>query len=122
MPTSARPWCCGVSGLATLPFDYTRAIRLELVCRELRPACPVNGKQDAAVVTVAYEPDGRVLEYGSFAEYLRALSAEPITHELATVRIVQDLEAALAPSWLVVETTWAPVEGVDVTVRLEGGG
>ena len=89
-------------------------LRGQLTC-----LCPVNDRQDSATVEVTYEPTSSLIELESFAAYLGTFSARHITHEATTAEILATLnaESGAGCNGLTVVTTWAPVEGVECTVR-----
>lgn len=84
--------------------------------------CPLNDRQDFAIVEVTYEPTTSLIELESFAMYLGTFSDRHITHEAATAEILATLneESGAGCNGLTVVTTWTPIEGVEctVTVRL----
>jgi NADPH-dependent 7-cyano-7-deazaguanine reductase QueF len=88
-------------------------LRSHLTC-----LCPVNDRQDEALVEVTYQPTASLIELASFAEYLGTFAKRHVTHEAATAEILAMLneETGAGCNGLTVVTTWEPVEGIDCTV------
>lgn len=99
--------------------DEEHTVELELAVRGLSCVCPVNGLTDTFEVAVRYRPmRGRVLELGAFRKLLDLYASARITHEALTVDVLTTIVEQIQPESVEVMTTWAPVEGVECTVRV----
>lgn len=105
---------------AVLEFESDLSTQIEL---RIHGAClcPVNGKQDQYDLTLLYCPSGRVLELGWLADWVEALRFAQISHEDLTNELAEAVISLLGPTWIKIETTWAPIEGVECTVRIVAG-
>lgn len=92
-------------GLITLSYPM-------FVCR-----CPVNEGEDSGVVTVRYVPRGRLVELASLRTFFESYAERAELHEVVVGEIAHILWDALKPEGLTVEIDFAPVEGIDCTVR-----
>lgn len=101
--------------LRTLSINPNDRLSITLTGR-LTCRCPVNEKQDEAIVTVTYKPVEAVLELASFSDYLDAFRDRPITHEEATAVIADEIRWSVMSDEVTVATTWEPVEGIDCVV------
>lgn len=98
--------------------DEEHAVELELAVRGLTCICPINGRTDTFDVVVRYRPmRGRVLELGSFRRSMDGYQIARITHEALTLDVLGMIVEQIMPESVEVMTTWAPVEGVECTVR-----
>lgn len=105
-----------IEKLASMPFAPTEDLWVSLAA-PLGCVCPVNGLEDRAMVRVDYRPSAWVVELGSFKAYLDSFVGDAILHEAVAERIQTDLRELLEPDDLTVAIEWAPVEGVNCTVR-----
>jgi len=94
---------------------------IEHVAEEFTSVCPKTGQPDFGTVTVRFTPDKLCVELKSLKLYLQGYRQEGIFYEAVTNRIAEDLEAAMRPRWLVVETHWRGRGGIRSTVRVELG-
>jgi NADPH-dependent 7-cyano-7-deazaguanine reductase QueF len=98
--------------------DEEHAVEIELIVRDLTCLCPVNGLPDTFTVEVQYRPmRGRVLELAAFRALLDRYADVSISHEALTVSLLTIIVEQIQPLALDVATSWAPVEGVECTVR-----
>ena len=72
-------------------------------------------------MTVRFIPDKRCVELKSLKLYLQAYRNEGIYYEAVTNRIAADLEKAMAPRWMLVETNWKGRGGIRSVIRVETG-
>ncbi|HZT17370.1 MAG TPA: preQ(1) synthase [Gaiellaceae bacterium] len=80
-------------GLETFPNPGVD--RVELVSDELTAVCPITGQPDFYVATIEYRPDGLCLESKSLKIYLSRFREEGAFCEALTVRIRDEVAAAL---------------------------
>ena len=97
--------------------DYT----ITHVSEEFTSVCPKTGHPDFGEVHLRYSPDQRCVELKSLKLYYQAFRNEGIFYEAVTNRIADDLAAAMAPRWLVVETHWKGRGGIRSVIRVEVG-
>lgn len=98
--------------------DEEHTVELELLVRGLTCICPVNDLTDTFDVAVRYRPmRGRVLELGAFRALLDLYKDARIAHETLTLDLLTTIVEQIQPESLEIVTTWAPVEGVECTVR-----
>ena len=81
------------AGLETFPNPGVE--RVELVSDELTAMCPITGQPDFYVATIAYEPKGLCLESKSLKIYLSRFRDQGAFCEALTVRIRDEVAAAL---------------------------
>ena len=98
-----------------------RGYVIEHVSDEFTSICPRTGHPDFGSVVLRYVPDARCVELKSLKLYYQSFRNEGIYYEAATNRIADDLAAAMAPRWLVVETRWRGRGGIRSTIRVEIG-
>lgn len=97
--------------------EYT--IELELAVRDLTCLCPFNAETDTFSVQVRYQPmRGRVLELGAFHRLMKLYEGTKITHEALTMDVFATIIEQIQPASIEVVTVWAPVEGVECTIRM----
>jgi len=99
---------------------------IEHVAEEFTSLCPRTGHPDFGVVTLRYQPapasaGGLCVELKSLKLYYQSFRNEGIFYEAVTVRMRDDLVAALRPAWLVVRTDWRGRGGIRSTIRAEHG-
>lgn len=94
---------------------------IEHVAEEFTSVCPVTGHPDFGTVIVRFVPDQRCVELKSLKLYLQAFRGEGIYYEAVTNRIADDLAAAMAPRWMVIETDWKGRGGIRSRIRVEVG-
>lgn len=69
---------------------------------EYNAICPKTGLPDFGTVTIAYQPDRKVLELKSFKMYLTSFRNVGIFYENAVNVILRDLVRACDPVWMTV--------------------
>ena len=82
------------------------------VAEEFTSVCPRTGQPDFGTVAVQYCADQACIELKSLKIYLQSFRSEGIFYEAVTNRICDDLQAAMAPRWLVVKTNWRSRGGI----------
>jgi 7-cyano-7-deazaguanine reductase len=98
------------AGLET--FENPGVARVELTSDELVAVCPITAQPDMYVATIEYEPHLLCLESKSLKLYLAGFRNEGAFCEALTVRIRDDVAAALELN----------VERVRVTLRQKARG
>jgi 7-cyano-7-deazaguanine reductase len=83
---------------------------------ELTCVCPLTGQPDFATVTIAYVPDGSIVELKSLKLYLWSFREEGAFHEDVTNRILDDLVVAISPARMTVTTDWRVRGGIHTVV------
>ena len=101
--------------------DPHRDYLIEHCAAEFTSVCPKTGHPDFAQVTFRFVPDRLCVELKSLKLYLQSFRNEGIFFEAATNRFADDLTAAMAPRWMVVETAWRGRGGIRTRVRVETG-
>lgn len=94
---------------------------IEHVAEEFTSVCPKTGHPDFAAVTVRFTPDKVCVELKALKLYLQSFRSEGIFYEAVTNRIADDLEAAMHPRWMVVETNWKGRGGIRSVITVETG-
>lgn len=100
--------------LRALTAKVAPGTTVELEAR-LTCVCPVNARQDHATVRVRYQPSQKLIELGSFREYLDVFAKVELLHEDVTQIIKRDVEMRTGVAALIT-TDWEPVEGVTCKV------
>ena len=76
--------------------DYTVRIEVpEFTCR-----CPKTGQPDFARILIEYVPDRLCVELKSLKLYMWSFRDEGAFHEAVTIRILEDIVAAISPRFL----------------------
>jgi 7-cyano-7-deazaguanine reductase len=78
--------------------------------------CPLTGQPDFATVRLTYAPDQSIIELKSLKLYLWGFRQQGAFHEDVTVRILDDLVAAVAPRRMHVQTDWLVRGGIHTVV------
>ena len=91
------------------------------VAEEFTSVCPKTGHPDFGEVRVSFSPDGKCVELKSLKLYLQAFRSEGIFYEAVTNRICDDLDVAMEPRWLVVETDWKGRGGIRSVITATAG-
>ena len=94
---------------------------IEHLSDEFTSMCPRTGHPDFGSVVLRYAPGARCVELKSLKLYYQSFRNEGIYYEAVTNRIADDLSAAMAPRWLVVETRWRGRGGIRSVIRVEVG-
>jgi 7-cyano-7-deazaguanine reductase len=88
---------------------------------EFTSLCPVTGQPDFAHLVIDYVPDKYLVESKSLKLYLTSFRNHGAFHEACTIRIAEDLVAALAPRWLRIGGYWYPRGGMPIDVFYQTG-
>ncbi|MCC6579314.1 MAG: NADPH-dependent 7-cyano-7-deazaguanine reductase QueF [Phycisphaeraceae bacterium] len=94
---------------------------IEHIAEEFTSVCPKTGHPDFGTVTLRFVPDGLCVELKSFKLYLQSFRNEGIFYEAVTNRIADDLEQAMEPKGMVVETNWKGRGGIRSVIRVSTG-
>jgi len=97
------------------PFDVVFETE-EFTC-----LCPMTGQPDFAKLRIAYQPDQLCVESKSLKLYLWSYRSEGAFHEDVTNRILDDLVAAVRPTWMRVEGDFLVRGGIKTLVVAEHG-
>ena len=97
--------------------DYT----IEHVAEEFTSVCPVTGHPDFGTVTLRYCPAAECVELKSLKLYFQDFRQCGIFYEAVTNQIADDLNAAMEPKWMVIETNWRGRGGIRSVIRVEVG-
>lgn len=79
-----------------------RGYTITITDPEYNAICPKTGQPDFGTVTIAYEPDRKVLELKSFKLYMTSFRDIGIFYENAVNVILRDLVKACDPVWMTV--------------------
>lgn len=110
----------GVHLLEAFPNRYQhRDYVVSLDFPEFTSLCPVTGQPDFGTIHVNYIPDFLCVESKSFKLYLFAYRSHQSFMETITNRILEDLDALLAPRWLQVAGLFAPRGATRINVFTE---
>jgi 7-cyano-7-deazaguanine reductase len=97
--------------------SYEVAIELpEFTC-----TCPFSGYPDFAVLRLLYQPGPRVLELKALKLYVNSYRDRSISHEEVANRILDDLVAACAPTWMELAADFNRRGNVHTVVRVSHG-
>ena len=101
--------------LETFPNPYPgRAYEIHMDCHEFTSLCPLGGVEsdaselallkggapDFGIIRVTYVPGERCIELKSLKLYLWSFRDAAVFYERAVNRILDDLNAAVAPRWM----------------------
>jgi 7-cyano-7-deazaguanine reductase len=78
----------------------------------------MTGQPDFATVAITYVPEQSIVELKSLKLYLWSYRQEGAFHEDVTVRILDDLVAAISPRRLAVRTDWLVRGGIHTEVEV----
>ena len=84
---------------------------------EYNAICPKTGLPDFGTVTIAYEPDRKVIELKSLKMYMTAFRNVGIFYENAVNVILRDLVKACDPVWMTVTGRFNARGGLSSTVE-----
>lgn len=100
-----------------LGSDYS--VRLD--CAEFTSMCPVTGQPDFGHFEIEYAPDGLCIESKSLKLYLGSFrNAAAFWEELCNL-IADDLQAVLAPRWLMVTGHMNTRGGIAIVCKARRG-
>ncbi len=94
---------------------------IEHVSEEFTSVCPKTGHPDFGHVTLRYIPTDRCVELKSLKLYYQSFRNEGIFYEAVTNRIADDLQHAMRPKWMVLQTDWKGRGGIRSTITVEVG-
>ncbi len=121
-PLSPRAGTRPSRALETFPNPKPgRSYQIKFECPEFTCVCPMTGQPDFATIRIAYVPDARCVELKSLKLYLWSFRDEGTFHEAVTNRILDDLVAALSPTWMKVEGDFMVRGGIHTVVVAEHG-
>jgi 7-cyano-7-deazaguanine reductase len=83
--------------------------------------CPMTGQPDFAHLRISYQPDQLCVESKSLKLYLWSYRDTGAFHEAATNQILDDLVAAVHPTWMRVEGDFQIRGGIRTLVAAEYG-
>jgi len=88
---------------------------------EFTSVCPKTGHPDFGVVTLSYIPADQCIELKSLKLYYQSFRNQGIFYEAVTNQIADDLDKAMNPAWMLVQTDWRGRGGIRSTIRVEVG-
>jgi 7-cyano-7-deazaguanine reductase len=94
-----------------------RDFEVRFECPEFTCLCPKTGQPDFATIRIRYTPAERCVELKSLKLYLWSFRDEGAFHEDVVNRILDDLVAAVAPKWMVVEGDFLVRGGIHTVVE-----
>jgi len=94
---------------------------IEHVAEEFTSVCPKTGHPDFGTVTVRFVPAKVCVELKSLKLYLQSFRNEGIFYEAVTNAIANDLDEAMKPKWMQVQTDWAGRGGIRSVITVEVG-
>ncbi len=94
---------------------------IEHVNEEFTSVCPKTGHPDFGVITMRYMPTKLCVELKSLKLYYQAFRNEGIFYEALTNRIADDLNAVMAPRWMMIQTDWRGRGGIRSVITVEIG-
>ena len=104
--------------LDTFPNRYPgRDYNIQFFTREFTSLCPVTGQPDFATIEINYVPSDLCLESKSLKLYLFAYRQYKAFVETITNKILDDLVAVCAPSWMEVMADFSSRGGISINVR-----
>ncbi|MFN2464087.1 MAG: preQ(1) synthase [Candidatus Dormibacteria bacterium] len=77
-----------------------RPYMVSFECPEFTCVCPRSGFPDFATIRVLYVPDSRIVELKSLKLYINSFRDRHVFHEAVVNIILDDLVAAVAPTWI----------------------
>ena len=86
-------------GIETFPNQFP-GYTVTVTDPEYNAICPKTGLPDFGTITIAYQPDGRVIELKSLKMYMTAFRNVGIFYENAVNVILRDLVKAVEPVWM----------------------
>jgi len=98
-----------------------RLFEVQFKTEEFTCLCPMTGQPDFAHIKITYIPDQLCVESKSLKLYLWSYRNRGAFHEAVTNQILDDLVAALAPKWALIEGDFLIRGGINTVVRVEYG-
>src|SRR5262245_66335499 len=96
-----------------------RDFLISIDCPEFTCLCPKTGQPDFAVIRLRYVPAEKCVELKSLKLYLWAWRDVGTFHEAVTQQILDDLVAALQPTWIRVERDFNEIGRASCRERVE---
>ena len=93
-----------------------RDYEIEFTAPEFTSVCPMTGLPDFGTVTITYIPGARCIELRSFKYYLNAYRNRGIFYEDVVNTILDDIIAAVSPSWAQVSGEFNTRGGISARV------
>lgn len=93
-----------------------RDYEIEFVAAEFTSVCPMTGLPDFGTIIVTYTPGERCIELRSFKYYLTKFRNQGIFYENVVNQILDDIVAAVAPSFLTVTGDFNTRGGISARV------
>ena len=103
-----------VRKLEVIPLTHEAEVTMTIPSFTSR--CPVTAQPDYASIQISFLGRATV-ETKSLKLYLESYRDEGVFGETFTNLLADDLWAALSPTWLKVETEWAPRGGISIRAR-----
>lgn len=94
---------------------------LRMETREFTCLCPRTRQPDFARVRIWYQPDKLCVELKTLKLYLWSFREQGMFHEYVARRICDDLAAATAPTWMLVEVEYDVRGGIYTTTYAAHG-
>jgi 7-cyano-7-deazaguanine reductase len=108
--------------LETFDYEYAgRGAVIEISTDEWSCVCPYSGLPDFGTLTVRYLPTTGCVELKSLKYYLTSYRNVGIYQEHAANRVLDDLVACCAPTWMEVVLDYRLRGGIHTTVTVEHG-
>ena len=101
--------------IETWPNQY-EGYEIKIEIPEFTSVCPKTKLPDFGVITLRYLPAKKCLELKSFKYYMLGYRNMGIFYENAVNRILDDVAAAVAPVWAVVEGSFTTRGGMRSTI------
>jgi len=98
-----------------------RGYVISMDCPEFTCVCPKTGQPDFATIKIRYVPDQSCIELKSLKLYLWSFREVGTFHEAVTNRILDDLVAAVSPTWMRVEGDFWVRGGIHTSVIARHG-
>ena len=106
---------------AVIPWESETPIEVRLSVTGLECWCPINRLKDKFSLCLTYVPNASLIELGWFRRMLNEYADRRLTHEQVTIWIFDLLIELFHPTRLDLVTIWAPVEGVECSVKISAG-
>lgn len=113
-PTASGQEVAGVPVLERDATDTRGTVTMET--SDVTAWCPYEGTADFYDVTIAYLPDGYVVELMSLRDYFASYREEAIGHEEFAQRVFDHLTTLLDPAWLRLVVDCPSRYGIETTI------
>lgn len=98
-----------------------RGYVIEHVAEEFTSVCPKTGHPDFGAVTLRYAPAAKCVELKSLKLYYQDFRNRGIFYEAVTNQIADDLNHAMQPKWMTLETHWKGRGGIRSVITVTVG-